>query len=76
MDRICPGRHFGLAAVYINVASALHVFDFSPPVDVHGREIRIEPRMPGTDEPKTLGVQSSRVPSAPSSFEVPGDLDA
>ncbi|EJF63284.1 cytochrome P450 [Dichomitus squalens LYAD-421 SS1] len=43
--RICPGRHFGLAAVYINVASALHVFDFSPPVDAHGREIRIEPRM-------------------------------
>ena len=45
VDRICPGRHFGLAAVYINVASALHVFKFSPPLDEHGREIKIEPRM-------------------------------
>ena len=44
-DRICPGRHFGLAAVYINVACALHAFDFSPPVDEHGREVKIEPRM-------------------------------
>ncbi|KAI1785552.1 cytochrome P450 [Ganoderma leucocontextum] len=43
--RICPGRHFGLAAVFIFAASALHVFDFSPPSDEHGREIRIEPRM-------------------------------
>ena len=44
-DRICPGRHFGLASVYINVSSALHVFDFSPPVNEHGQEIQIEPRM-------------------------------
>ena len=44
-DRICPGRHFGLASVYINVSSALHVFDFSPPVSENGQEIKIEPRM-------------------------------
>nr|VWO95117.1 N/A [Ganoderma boninense] len=43
--RICPGRHFGLAAVFIYAASALHVFEFSPPLDEQGREIRINPRM-------------------------------
>ncbi|PIL22691.1 cytochrome P450 [Ganoderma sinense ZZ0214-1] len=43
--RICPGRHFGLAAVFIYTASALHVFEFLPPLDDHGQEIRIEPRM-------------------------------
>ena len=45
VTRICPGRHFGLASVYINVSSALHVFDFSPPVSENGQEIKIEPRM-------------------------------
>ncbi|KAI0690874.1 cytochrome P450 [Cerioporus squamosus] len=42
---ICPGRYFGDAALFINVAALLHVFDITPPVDENGREIHIEPRM-------------------------------
>ncbi|PIL22985.1 cytochrome P450 [Ganoderma sinense ZZ0214-1] len=43
--RTCPGRHFGLAALFINVASVLHTFNISRPLDDCGREIVIEPRM-------------------------------
>ena len=41
--RICPGRHFAESAMFINLASALHVFNFSPPLDKDGREIKIKP---------------------------------
>ncbi|TFK83976.1 CyP450 monooxygenase [Polyporus arcularius HHB13444] len=43
--RICPGRYFGDAALFINIAAMLHVFDITPPVDDNGKEIKIEPRM-------------------------------
>ncbi|KAH9929089.1 cytochrome P450 [Epithele typhae] len=43
--RICPGRHFALAALFINIASVLHVFDLSPAVDENGRPIHITPTM-------------------------------
>ncbi|KAM5539386.1 hypothetical protein V8D89_006838 [Ganoderma adspersum] len=43
--RTCPGRHFGLAALFINVASVLHTFNISRPLDDRGQEIIIEPRM-------------------------------
>ncbi|KAI0712351.1 cytochrome P450 [Earliella scabrosa] len=43
--RICPGRYFADAALFINIASVLHVFNITPPLDEKGREIRIEPRM-------------------------------
>ncbi|KAH9929092.1 O-methylsterigmatocystin oxidoreductase [Epithele typhae] len=41
--RICPGRHFAQAGLFLNFACVLHVFDISPPVDEHGNEIKIEP---------------------------------
>ncbi len=44
-DRICPGRYFAEAAVFINVAAALHVFDITPPVDDAGKPINIIPTM-------------------------------
>ena len=40
--RICPGRHFAEASLFIHVASALHVFDITPALDVNGRPIPIE----------------------------------
>ena len=43
--RICPGRHFSDAALFINVAMLLHAFDITPPLDDGGNEMKIEPRM-------------------------------
>ncbi|KAI0691793.1 CyP450 monooxygenase [Cerioporus squamosus] len=43
--RICPGRYFGDAALFINISAMLHVFNITPPVDGNGKEIKIEPRM-------------------------------
>ncbi|KAI0332176.1 cytochrome P450 [Cubamyces sp. BRFM 1775] len=39
--RCCPGRHFADAMLYIIIATMLHVFDISPPLDEHGRPITI-----------------------------------
>ncbi|KAI0752762.1 CyP450 monooxygenase [Daedaleopsis nitida] len=43
--RICPGRYFAEAALFINVACALHVFDISAPLDEEGKPIKIVPEM-------------------------------
>ncbi|KAI0704090.1 cytochrome P450 [Earliella scabrosa] len=39
--RICPGRHFAEASLFILCASALHAFDIRPPVDENGHPVRI-----------------------------------
>ncbi|PFH48807.1 hypothetical protein AMATHDRAFT_49202 [Amanita thiersii Skay4041] len=39
--RVCPGRFFGDASIFIIVASVLSVFDILPPVDEHGRPIQL-----------------------------------
>ncbi len=46
--RICPGRHFAEATLFIHVAMVLHVFKIAPPVDEHGNEIAIEPKVTGS----------------------------
>ena len=43
--RICPGRHFAEASLFINIARVLHVFVISPPLDERGEVIRVEPKM-------------------------------
>ncbi|KAI0712382.1 O-methylsterigmatocystin oxidoreductase [Earliella scabrosa] len=43
--RICPGKYFAEAAIFINIASVLHVFDITPPLDHNGQPIKIHPRM-------------------------------
>ncbi|KAI0697653.1 cytochrome P450 [Cerioporus squamosus] len=43
--RVCPGRHFAEASLFINTASLLHVFDITPPLDEDGKPITIEPAM-------------------------------
>ncbi len=43
--RICPGRHYADDALFVNIASALHVFNITPPLDDSGRPIKIEPCM-------------------------------
>ncbi|KAM5532989.1 hypothetical protein V8D89_013331 [Ganoderma adspersum] len=43
--RICPGRHYAEAALFINVASILHTFDITPPLDTGGRPIALDHRM-------------------------------
>ncbi|KAI0659807.1 cytochrome P450 [Cubamyces menziesii] len=40
--RICPGRHFAEDALFINIASVLHVFDILPAVDECGKPIPVE----------------------------------
>ncbi|TFK81999.1 cytochrome P450 [Polyporus arcularius HHB13444] len=46
--RICPGKSFGEASLFISIAMILHVFDITPPVDEHGNIIRIEPKIAGS----------------------------
>ena len=40
--RICPGRFFALDTIFIAIASALHVFDVSPPLGDDGAPLRLE----------------------------------
>ena len=40
----CPGRYFALDALFINVASILHVFNITPPVNEKGHIIKVEHR--------------------------------
>lgn len=42
VDRICPGRYFALDSLFITVASVLHVFDISPPLDADGAPIPVK----------------------------------
>ena len=42
--RICPGRHFGDASVWLTVASILHTFNISPPLDDKGETIALTPK--------------------------------
>ncbi|KAJ3885059.1 cytochrome P450 [Lentinula edodes] len=37
--RVCPGKHMGLSSFHINVASLLHSFNVTPPMDAHGTPI-------------------------------------
>ena len=39
--RICPGMHFALDNLFINVASTLHVFDISAPRDKDGMPMKM-----------------------------------
>ncbi|KAI0715646.1 O-methylsterigmatocystin oxidoreductase [Cerioporus squamosus] len=43
--RICPGRYFANDSLFLIIASVLHMFDISPPVDEHGQAVRVEPQM-------------------------------
>ena len=45
LDRVCPGRYFADAMLFLNIASMLHVFNIKPPLDDYGQPIAIEPRM-------------------------------
>ena len=40
--RICPGRHFAEASLFIHAALVLHVFDIKPALDSQGRPIAIK----------------------------------
>ncbi|KAM5539371.1 hypothetical protein V8D89_006823 [Ganoderma adspersum] len=40
--RICVGRYFADASFFLNIASILHVFDVTPPLDENGNPINIE----------------------------------
>ncbi|KAI0822973.1 cytochrome P450 [Trametes gibbosa] len=43
--RICPGRHFALDALFIVVASVLHVFDIGAPLGEDGRPVKVAPQI-------------------------------
>ncbi|RDX53493.1 cytochrome P450 [Lentinus brumalis] len=42
--RICPGRYYADATLFLFVASVLHAFCISPPLDGEGKKVRIQPR--------------------------------
>ena len=43
--RLCPGRYYADASLFINVAMVLHVFDISPPLDKDGKGMNINSQM-------------------------------
>ncbi|KAL7277161.1 hypothetical protein ACG7TL_009007 [Trametes sanguinea] len=43
--RICPGRHFADDALFINMASVLHVFNISHQLDERGEPIPVEAKV-------------------------------
>ena len=43
--RICPGRYYADASLFINIAMLLHVFDISPPLDKDGKAMNINSQM-------------------------------
>ncbi|KAJ7750432.1 cytochrome P450 [Mycena maculata] len=45
--RICPGRYFSDASLYIVVASVLTAFTIEPPVDGNGKPLKMSPDMTG-----------------------------
>ncbi|KAI0754761.1 cytochrome P450 [Daedaleopsis nitida] len=40
--RICPGRYYADATLFIYIASILHTLDIAPPVDEQGHPVQIE----------------------------------
>ncbi|KAL1946267.1 hypothetical protein VTO73DRAFT_15394 [Trametes versicolor] len=43
--RICPGRHFANDALFLAVASVLHVFDIGPPMGEDGKPLPVAPKI-------------------------------
>ncbi|KAH9912855.1 O-methylsterigmatocystin oxidoreductase [Epithele typhae] len=43
--RICPGRYFADAALFLNIATVLHLFDIGVPLDDAGEPIPMEVRL-------------------------------
>ena len=37
--RICPGRHFADASLWVSMASSLYTFNILPPLDENGNEV-------------------------------------
>ena len=37
--RICPGRHFADASLWLSMASILYTFNILPPLDENGNEV-------------------------------------
>nr|VWO97107.1 N/A [Ganoderma boninense] len=46
--RTCPGRYFANSSLFINIASILHTFDITPPLDEQGKPLVIEYQMTDT----------------------------
>ena len=51
--RVCPGKASAEAGLFINVATVLHLFDITPPLDKAGNTIHIEPLTIGAQSPDT-----------------------
>ncbi|KAI0676617.1 CyP450 monooxygenase [Trametes maxima] len=43
--RVCPGRYFAEASLFLIVASVLFTMDVSPPRDAHGEPVKLEAKM-------------------------------
>ena len=44
--RICPGRYFANEALYMLIASVLHVFNIQPAIDENGKPMKVETEIP------------------------------
>ncbi|THH03724.1 hypothetical protein EW145_g6055 [Phellinidium pouzarii] len=65
--RICPGRHFAEASIWLAIANILAVFDISPALDDNGREISPEANKftrGATGSVEVRMVSTSTLPSA------------
>ncbi|KAI0777247.1 CyP450 monooxygenase [Trametes elegans] len=43
--RVCPGRHFAEASLFLILSSVLHTLSVSAPLDEHGSPIKLESKM-------------------------------
>ncbi|KAI0350830.1 cytochrome P450 [Trametes cingulata] len=43
--RICPGRHFADASMFIICSSVLHAFNIEPPLDAQGKPVKLEAKV-------------------------------
>ncbi|KAI0693292.1 cytochrome P450 [Cerioporus squamosus] len=43
--RVCPGRYFADASLFINIAMLLHVFNITPPLDKDGNALPVKLKM-------------------------------
>ncbi|RPD56282.1 cytochrome P450 [Lentinus tigrinus ALCF2SS1-7] len=64
--RICLGRHLSDASLFINVASVLHVFKITPPLDANGKPKKVEAKMSSGFLSYPSGFECAIEPRSPS----------
>ncbi|KAI0745837.1 cytochrome P450 [Earliella scabrosa] len=63
--RICLGRHLADASLFINIASILHVFNITPPLNADGQPEKVEVKMSTGFLSYPYGFQCTIKPRSP-----------